>query len=103
MARSTVNVLRVLEIANGYLACDGLTAETKQGVYQVLQRVLHETGNYAGLMYLFLRDDHRPCITNCTGRYIGDNPGWTKDDENSRVYLHSRQLKKQADKAAAKA
>jgi hypothetical protein len=103
MAKKTIRVERVLEIANRYLACDGLTAETKQGVYQVLQRVLHETGNYAGFMYLNLRDDHRPCITNCTGRYIGDNPGWTKDDENSRVYLYSPQLKEQADKAAAKA
>ena len=93
MAKKTIQVERMLEICNGYLACTGMTAEAKQGVYQVIQRVLHETGNYAGFMYRNLRDDHRPCIVDAEGKFVGLDPNWSDDDENSRVYLYSRHLK----------
>jgi hypothetical protein len=89
--KKTVEVKWVLEICNQYLACNGLTAETKQGVYQVLARVLHQTGNYAGFGYNNLSDDHLPyCYEN--GKPVR-NPAWSDEDENSRVYLYHRSLR----------
>jgi hypothetical protein len=102
MAKKTIQVERVLEIANNYLACTGLTAETKQGVYQVIQRVLHETGNYAGFMYLNLTDDHRPYLLKEDGSFDRLNPEWSDNDENSRVYLYSRLMKQEADRKVAR-
>ena len=95
MARKTIHVERVLEIANNYLACPHLTAENKQGVYQLLQRVLHETDNYAGFGYRNLADNHRPLLLDPDGAYIGKNPEWSEDDESSRVYYLSPNLRKQ--------
>jgi len=93
MAKKTFRVERVLEICNQYLACKRLTAENKQGVYQVLERVLHETGNYAGFGYNNLTDDHRPCVFDESTRRTVHNPAWSDGDENSRVYLYHRNLR----------
>jgi len=87
MARSTVDVLWLLEETNRILALPTVETDVKRGMAVLLERVLHQTGNYAGFMYL----SHNP-----------KDEKWTPEENASRVYLYSRRLKKQADKAAAK-
>lgn len=87
-ARSTVDVLWVLEDANRILALPTVGADVKRGVAVLLERVLFQTGNYAGFLY----HSHNP-----------KDERWTAEENAARIYLYSRRLKKQADKAAAKA
>ncbi len=49
--RKTVDVAKVKAVANNYLSNDFLTPERKQGVIDLLDIILHETGNYAGFSY----------------------------------------------------
>jgi len=86
-SRSTVDVLWLLEDTNRILALPTVQADVKRGVALLLERVLCQTGNYAGFLYLSDRQKS------------GD---WTPEENAARVYLYSRRLKKQADKAAAK-
>lgn len=93
-SRSTVDVLWILEDTNRFLKeAHGVSADVKRGAAVMLERVLFQTGNYAGFMYLNLSDTHHPCKKGAV---------WTDEDRAARVYLYSRRLKKQADKAAAK-
>lgn len=85
MARVTIDVERVLDLANNLLANPDNAVDRKVGVCVLLERVLHETGNYAGYMYRNLSDTHHPCM--------GDSV-WLDEDEWDRMYLHSNALKK---------
>lgn len=85
MARVTIDVERVLETANNLFANPDVPVESKRGVSVLLERVLFETGNYAGFMYRNLSDTHHPGM--------GDSV-WLDEDEWDRVYLYSRTLRK---------
>ena len=94
MARSTIDVLWVLEDTNRLLDLPTVPVGVKQGAAVLLERVLFQTGNYAGFMYLNLSDTHHPCKEGAV---------WTDEDRAARVYLYSRRMKKQADRLAAAA
>ena len=57
MARKTIEVKKVVEMANKALAkseSEGWfgTVEYKYGVVTMLEQILHKTGNYHGFMFL---------------------------------------------------
>jgi hypothetical protein len=52
MARKTIEVGKVLKIANNFLAAKHTTAEEREAVASLLEAVLFETGNYRGFAYL---------------------------------------------------
>ena len=53
MSRKTVNVLSLLEWANENLSRDDefATVDFKCGICSMIEKVLHESGNYAGFMF----------------------------------------------------
>jgi hypothetical protein len=52
MARKTIEVGKVLRIANNFLAAKHTTAEEREAVAAVIEAVLMETDNYCGFAYL---------------------------------------------------
>jgi hypothetical protein len=52
MARKTIEVGKVLRIANNFLAAKHTTAEERESVAAVIEAVLFETDNYRGFAYL---------------------------------------------------
>jgi len=52
MARKTIEVGKVLRIANNFLAAKHTTAEERESVAAVIEAVLFETDNYRGYAYL---------------------------------------------------
>jgi hypothetical protein len=52
MARKTIEVGKVLRIANNFLAAKHTTAEEREAVAAVIEAVLMETDNYRGFAYL---------------------------------------------------
>lgn len=53
MARKTVSVDYVLDMVNNILKnSDHECADIRRGAAQVLENILHETGNYKGFRYL---------------------------------------------------
>jgi hypothetical protein len=52
MARKTIEVGKVLRIANNFLAAKHTTAEERESVAAVIEAVLMETDNYRGFAYL---------------------------------------------------
>lgn len=52
MPRKTIEVGKVLNIANHFLAAQNTTAAEREGVCALLETVLHESGNYMGFRYL---------------------------------------------------
>ena len=48
MARKTVNVSDLLAFANDRLSDDNLSQECKRGVCVMLEKALHDSGNYHG-------------------------------------------------------
>ena len=51
-ARKTVEVGKVLKIANNFLAAKHTTADEREAVAAVMEAILFETGNYRGFAYL---------------------------------------------------
>jgi hypothetical protein len=51
-ARKTVEVGKVLKIANNFLAAKHTTADEREAVAAVMEAILFETGNYRGYAYL---------------------------------------------------
>lgn len=71
MVRKTFNVDRLIVMVNGI--CKDSAPESqdiRQGAMNVLEAVLHETGNYRGFRYL-LEDE---CEGNPGVRYLGGVP-----------------------------
>jgi hypothetical protein len=64
MARKTINVTDLIETINTSIAISTCSAETRQGMMNVLEGVLHSTGNYRGFRYL--TQDEVP---------VGEKPG----------------------------
>ena len=59
--RKTIEVAAVREMANAMLAnSDDDRTEGRVGVALLLERVLHDTGNYKGFRYLHYLDESRP-------------------------------------------
>jgi hypothetical protein len=56
MARKTIEVGKVLHMANHFLAAKNTSAEEREGVCVMVESVLMETGNYAGFRYLEAAD-----------------------------------------------
>lgn len=52
MSRKTVEVSKVLDAANTFLASTDSTPDGREAVCALLETVLFETGNYAGFRYL---------------------------------------------------
>jgi hypothetical protein len=52
IARKTVEVGKVLKIANTFLAARRTNADEREAVAALLEAVLFETGNYRGFAYL---------------------------------------------------
>ena len=52
MARKTIEVGKVLRIANNFLAAKHTTAEERESVAAVIEAVLFETDSYRGFAYL---------------------------------------------------
>lgn len=55
--RKTIQVEQVLNFVNTQLRCDHWSADEKKGMYIVLDRILHDTDQYAGFNYL---DSYNP-------------------------------------------
>ena len=52
MARKTIEVGKILRMANAFLAAKNTTADERESVCAMLEAVLFETGNYRGFAYL---------------------------------------------------
>ena len=52
IARKTVEVGKVLKIANNFLAAKHTNADEREAVAAMIEAVLFETGNYRGFAYL---------------------------------------------------
>jgi hypothetical protein len=52
MARKTIEVGKVLRMANTFLAAENTKADEREGVCSLLEAILFETGNYEGFRYL---------------------------------------------------
>lgn len=52
VARKTVEVGKVLRMANWFLAAENTTADEREGVCALMEAILFETGNYRGYRYL---------------------------------------------------
>jgi hypothetical protein len=52
MARKTIEVGKVLRMANTFLAAKNTKADEREGVCSLLEAILFETGNYEGFRYL---------------------------------------------------
>ena len=63
MPRKTVAVLQMLEYANIQLARTDkfVTKEYKEGIVTMIEKILHDTGNYAG--FSFVDNDDSDCGT----------------------------------------
>ena len=51
-ARKTVEVGKMLRMANSFLAAENTTADEREGVCALMEAILFETGNYRGYRYL---------------------------------------------------
>jgi hypothetical protein len=52
MARKTIEVGKMLRVANTFLAAKNTTPEERDGVAVMIETILFETGNYQGFRYL---------------------------------------------------
>ena len=52
MARKTIEVGKILKLANHFLANPNSTPDQREGVCAMIETVLFETGNYSGYRYL---------------------------------------------------
>jgi hypothetical protein len=50
--RKTVNVESLVQTVNTMLSCSTCSADTRQGMMNVLEGVLHDAGAYKGFRYL---------------------------------------------------
>jgi glutamate dehydrogenase/leucine dehydrogenase len=78
MARKTIDVRLVVERANFALANPNIDQMEKRGVVNMIETILHETGNYKGFRYLNMYKE-------------GDGYKWPH--ENDREYFYSKHLK----------
>ena len=54
MARKTFNVSELVDLVNGICKdSDATRADVRQGAMNVLEQVLHQSGNYSGFRYLW--------------------------------------------------
>ena len=52
MGLKTIEVGKLLKIANNFLAAEATTAEEREGVCSIIEAALFESGNYEGFRYL---------------------------------------------------
>lgn len=55
-ARKTIEVGKVLRMANHFLAAKATTADEREGVCSLIEAMLFESGNYNGFCYLPSKD-----------------------------------------------
>ena len=65
VARKTIEIGKILRMANHYLAAKNTTADEREGVASFIEAVLHESGNYNGFCYL--PASHYPCEVDGLG------------------------------------
>lgn len=69
MARKTVDVSKMVDTVNEVLAQSECTPDMRQGMMNLLENVLHETGNYKGFRYLAINEVPK-----------GEKPGINRDE-----------------------
>ena len=84
MAKLTIPVKPLLEQANSFLKSSNFSKEEKAGICTMIERVLHDSGNYSGFM--FLRNVG-------TGVEV-EAPRPNDNDYFDRVYFESNLLRK---------
>jgi hypothetical protein len=74
MARKTVQVSSVIEYVNNMLrnSFGAVTSEERLGMIDVLEQILHDTGNYRG--YRYLTQEEVPSGEKPGIHYAGDMP-----------------------------
>lgn len=73
MARKTVDVSKMVDTVNEVLAQSECTPDMRQGMMNLLENVLHETGNYKGFRYLAINEVPKGELPGINGN-LGDNP-----------------------------
>ena len=83
MSRKTVPVLRMLKFANQQLARtdEWATVEYKVGIVNMIEEILHATGNYEGFVFI----DNNDSETGTLGYY-------------SRINFYSDKMRKECNK-----
>ena len=69
MARKTIEVGKILKMANAFLAAQNTTADEREGVCALLEAVLFESGNYMGFRYLESSDYPEEIVYAGSRRY----------------------------------
>lgn len=91
MARKTFEVENMRNFVNGMLSAPAGTAEYRKGAIAVLERILHETGNYNGFAYLNkfdLGDNVLPGVNFKDNGEIEDGDArFANTDETRRRYF----------------
>lgn len=91
MPRKTINVADLTHTANNLLRVSTCEPGIRKGIMNMIEHVLHETGNYRGFRYLMHNEvpagNHRPGInydptTNMPYEDMGSRFGGT---DNTRV------------------
>jgi hypothetical protein len=86
--RKTFNVDELIDIVNGI--CKDSAAdrkEVRQGAMNVLEAVLHKTGNYSGFNYLRHVADGAPGV-NYVGDKLLDYPERFENTDRTRVFYY---------------
>lgn len=74
VARKTIEVGKILRMANHYLAAKNTTADEREGVASFIEAVLHESGNYHGFCYLPAKDYPDEVVYSGTRRFYYPSP-----------------------------
>jgi len=57
MTRKTIEVGKVLKMANNFLAAENTNEDEREAICSFIETVLFESGNYKGYAYLELKQD----------------------------------------------
>lgn len=86
--RKTVEITTLIDLVNGI--CENSAADrvdVRQGAMNVLEAVLHSTGNYQGFNYLRHVADGPPGV-NYIGNQLCDGPARFAGTDRTRVFYY---------------
>ena len=86
MSRKTFNVSELVDLVNGICKdSDTSRADVRQGAMNVLESVLHQSGNYKGFRYLLAEETTgQPGVNYKDGRLL-DYPARFENTDRTRV------------------
>jgi hypothetical protein len=87
--RKTIQVEQVLNFVNTQLSCDHWTVDEKKGMFIVLDRILHDTDQYAGFNYVDPYDPEDPEF-----QINGNKEVSRKYYLKTRTYSHQNKVRK---------